>query len=50
MTYRSTLRHPTVPSFASGGGLSFTSRTDLITAVDAETGQVLCGALAPPCP
>ena len=50
VTYRSTLRHPTVPSFASGGGLSFTSRTDLITAVDAETGQVLCGALAPPCP
>ena len=37
-------------SFAPGGGLSFTPRDDLVTAVAAEDDQVLCGALAPPCP
>jgi membrane-associated phospholipid phosphatase/tRNA A-37 threonylcarbamoyl transferase component Bud32 len=50
VTYRSTLTDGNVPSFAPGGGLWFTSRTDLIAAVDAEDDQVLCGALVPPCP
>jgi hypothetical protein len=42
--------NPDVPSFDVGGGLSFTSRADLINEVAAEDDQVLCGALAPPCP
>jgi tRNA A-37 threonylcarbamoyl transferase component Bud32 len=50
VTYRSTLSHPDVPSFEPNGGLSFTPRTDLIAAVEAHTDEVLCGALAPPCP
>ena len=50
VTYRSTVTDPGVPSFATDGGLSFTSRTDLIAAVAADDDQVLCGALAPPCP
>jgi tRNA A-37 threonylcarbamoyl transferase component Bud32/membrane-associated phospholipid phosphatase len=50
VTYRSAITDPDVPSFASEGGLSFTSRADLIAAVAAEDDQVLCGALAPPCP
>ena len=41
---------PGVPSFAPDGGLSFTPRADLVAAVAAEDDQVLCGALAPPCP
>lgn len=50
VTYRSTVTDPDVPSFASAGGLSFTPRADLIAAVAADDHQVLCGALAPPCP
>ena len=50
VTYRSTVTVPVMPSFAPGGGLSFTPRDDLVTAVAAEDDQVLCGALAPPCP
>ena len=50
VTYRSTVTDPGVPSFAPDGGLSFTSRADLIAAVAADDDQVLCGALAPPCP
>jgi membrane-associated phospholipid phosphatase/tRNA A-37 threonylcarbamoyl transferase component Bud32 len=50
VTYRSTITDPDVPSFAPDGGLSFTSRADLIAAVAAEDDQLLCGALAPPCP
>jgi hypothetical protein len=49
VTYRSTITDPDVPSFAPNDGLSFTARTDLIAAVAADH-QVLCGALAPPCP
>jgi tRNA A-37 threonylcarbamoyl transferase component Bud32 len=50
VTYQSTLDGPGVPSFEPGGGLSFMPRSDLVSAVDAESDQVLCGALAPPCP
>jgi membrane-associated phospholipid phosphatase len=50
VTYRSTLDDPGVPSFAPDGGLSFIPRADLIVAVETEDDQVLCGALAPPCP
>ena len=50
VTYTSTITEPGVPSFARDGGLSFTSRADLIAAVAAADDQVLCGALAPPCP
>jgi hypothetical protein len=50
VTYRSTITDANVPSFAPGAGLSFTSRADLVAAVDAEDDQVLCGALVPPCP
>jgi len=50
VTYHSAVPDADVPSFESGGGLSFTSRTDLIDAVEAQDDQVLCGALAPPCP
>jgi hypothetical protein len=50
VTYRSTITDPDVPSFASGGGLSLASRADLIDAVAADDDQLLCGALAPPCP
>ena len=50
VTYTSTITEPGVPSFAPDGGLSFTSRADLIAAVAAADDQVLCGALAPPCP
>jgi membrane-associated phospholipid phosphatase/tRNA A-37 threonylcarbamoyl transferase component Bud32 len=50
VTYRSTVAGPNVPSFEPDGGLSFTPRADLIAAVDADDGQVLCGALTPPCP
>ena len=39
-----------VPSFAADGGLAFISRADMIAAVAAEDDNVLCGALAPPCP
>jgi hypothetical protein len=39
-----------VPSFTPNGGLSFTSRANLIASVAATDDQVLCGALAPPCP
>jgi tRNA A-37 threonylcarbamoyl transferase component Bud32 len=50
VTYRSTIADPTVPSFGPKGGLAFTARTDLIAAVAADNEQVLCGALATPCP
>ena len=50
VTYTSTITGRNVPSFAPGGGLSFTSRADLVAAVAADDDQVLCGALAPPCP
>jgi hypothetical protein len=50
VTYTPTVRDPEVPSFTPNGGLSFTSRTDLIASVAATDDQVLCGALAPPCP
>lgn len=50
VTYHSTIIDPDVPSFAPSGGLSFTPRSDVVAAVGAEDGQVLCGALAPPCP
>ena len=39
-----------VPSFAPGGGLRYVDRADLVSAVAAEEGLVLCGADAPPCP
>jgi hypothetical protein len=50
VTYRSAVSDQDVPSFAQGGGLSFISREALIDDVAAEDDQVLCGALAPPCP
>jgi membrane-associated phospholipid phosphatase/tRNA A-37 threonylcarbamoyl transferase component Bud32 len=50
VTYTPTVRDPEVPSFTPNGGLSFTPRTDLIASVAATDDQVLCGALAPPCP
>jgi hypothetical protein len=50
VTYRSTIADPGVPSFAPNGGLAFISRADLVAAVAARDGQVLCGALVPPCP
>ena len=50
VTYRSTVTGPFVASFAPNGGLEFKSRADLVAAVAAEDDQVLCGALAPPCP
>jgi hypothetical protein len=50
VTVERTLDDPDVPSFETDGGLSFTPREDLVAAVDAEDDQVLCGALAPPCP
>jgi tRNA A-37 threonylcarbamoyl transferase component Bud32 len=50
VTYTPTVRDPDVPSFTPNGGLSFTSRADLIASVAATDDQVLCGALAPPCP
>jgi membrane-associated phospholipid phosphatase len=49
VTYRSTSTDPSVPSFTNGG-LSFTSRADLVSAVEAESDQTLCGAGAPSCP
>jgi membrane-associated phospholipid phosphatase/tRNA A-37 threonylcarbamoyl transferase component Bud32 len=50
VTYHTTIADPGVPSFAVGRGLSYTSRAELIAAVAADDDQVLCGALAPPCP
>ncbi|HEX9300498.1 MAG TPA: hypothetical protein VF968_10260 [Actinomycetota bacterium] len=50
VTYTPTITDRDVPSFAPGGGLAFIARADLIAAVAAEDDQVLCGALAPPCP
>jgi hypothetical protein len=38
-----------VPSFGPAGQLSFVARSDLIEAVDRETGLVLCGEGAPDC-
>jgi membrane-associated phospholipid phosphatase len=49
VTYTSALSEPGVPSFDGGGGLSFVPRETLVAAV-AQDDQVLCGALAPPCP
>jgi len=50
VTYARALIAPGVPSFEPGGGLSFIAREDLVAAVATEDDQVLCGALAPPCP
>jgi len=50
VTYTPTIADPDVPSFAPDGGLTFVPRADLIAAVDGNDDQVLCGALAPPCP
>lgn len=50
VTYTPTVRDPEVPSFRPDGGLSFTSRADLIASVAVTDDQVLCGALAPACP
>ncbi|MGZ8630665.1 MAG: phosphatase PAP2 family protein [Actinomycetota bacterium] len=50
VTYAPTVVDPDVPSFAPGGGLSFTPRGDLAAEVAADDDRVLCGALAPPCP
>ena len=49
VTYRSTVTGPYVASFAPNGGLAFTPRADLVTAVASDDDQVLCGALAPAC-
>jgi len=49
VTYTPTITDRDVPSFAPDGGLAFIARSDLIAAVAADD-QVLCGALAPPCP
>jgi len=49
VTYTPTVTDPGVPSFAPDGGLAFIARTDVIAAV-AASDQVLCGAVAPPCP
>jgi tRNA A-37 threonylcarbamoyl transferase component Bud32/membrane-associated phospholipid phosphatase len=38
-----------IPSFDTGGGLSFVERADLVTFVDEEEGLTLCGADAAPC-
>jgi hypothetical protein len=50
VAYHSTITDAAVPSFAPGAGLSFTSRADLVAAVESESDQVLCGALVPACP
>jgi membrane-associated phospholipid phosphatase/tRNA A-37 threonylcarbamoyl transferase component Bud32 len=50
VTYTPTITDRDVPSFAADGGLTFISRADVIAAVAAEDDNVLCGALAPPCP
>jgi membrane-associated phospholipid phosphatase/tRNA A-37 threonylcarbamoyl transferase component Bud32 len=50
VTYTPTITDRDVPSFALDGGLAFVSRADLVAAVDSNDDQVLCGALAPPCP
>jgi membrane-associated phospholipid phosphatase/tRNA A-37 threonylcarbamoyl transferase component Bud32 len=50
VSYTPTATGPGVPSFTADGGLAFESRANLAAAVDAESDQVLCGALAPPCP
>ena len=50
VSYTPTATGPGVPSFTADGGLAFESRANLVTAVEADDDQVLCGALAPPCP
>jgi hypothetical protein len=50
VTYTPTVDDPDVPSFAPDGGLSFTSRADLVVAVESDDDQALCGVLAPRCP
>ncbi len=50
VTYRSSVDDPDVPSFAPDDGLAFMPRGDLVAAVARNDDQVLCGALAPPCP
>jgi membrane-associated phospholipid phosphatase len=50
VTYTPTVTDPDVPSFAPDGGLSFTSRADLVVAVESDDDQALCGVLAPRCP
>jgi hypothetical protein len=50
VTYTPTITDREVPSFAADGGLTFISRADVIAAVAAEDDNLLCGALAPPCP
>ena len=49
VSYSSAIVDPDVPSFEGGGGLSFVPRESLVATV-ARDDQVLCGALAPPCP
>jgi hypothetical protein len=50
VSYSSAFDGPGVPSFEPAGGLSFTARSDLVSTVAEDSGQVLCGAFAPPCP
>ena len=50
VTYRRFVSGPAVPSFDLGGGLGFVDRDDIVDAVAADDGRILCGALAPPCP
>jgi hypothetical protein len=50
VVYAPSVEDPDVPSFDVEGGLSFTSRQDVIDQVATEDDQVLCGALTPPCP
>jgi tRNA A-37 threonylcarbamoyl transferase component Bud32 len=40
---------PAVPTFEPGGGLGFVARSELVSTVERDIGQVLCGADAPPC-
>jgi hypothetical protein len=50
VSYTATATGPGVPSFTADGGLAFEARANIAAAVEADDGQVLCGALAPPCP
>jgi hypothetical protein len=38
-----------VPSFDTGGGLTFIDRSDVVASVERDEDLTLCGALAPPC-
>ncbi len=50
VTYRSSVTDQGVPSFEPNGGLSLTPRAEVVAEVTADSGLVLCGALAPRCP